>query len=72
MSEGQYITLGYCEKEDVYSVISAAREKYAVKDVILWGRSMGAVTALLYTAKYRNINAIVCDNAFSDFETLVN
>jgi pimeloyl-ACP methyl ester carboxylesterase len=33
----------------------------------LWGRSMGAVTALLYAAKYRGIKGIIVDNAFSDF-----
>ncbi len=29
---------------------------------------MGAVTALLYAAKYQNVCAVVADNAFSDLE----
>jgi hypothetical protein len=29
---------------------------------------MGAVTSLLYAAKYENIDAVISDNAFSDLE----
>ncbi len=56
----------------MYSVIRKIRERYGVKDIILWGRSMGAATALFYTAKYGGIKAIISDNSFSDLETLVN
>jgi pimeloyl-ACP methyl ester carboxylesterase len=42
------------------------RERHGVKDIILWGRSMGAATALLYAAKYKGVKAIVSDNSFSD------
>lgn len=47
------------------------RERYGVKDVILWGRSMGAATAILYAAKYRGIKAVISDNSFSDLTELV-
>lgn len=66
MSEGQYLTLGYNEKEDVYSVIRRIRERYGVKDIILWGRSMGAATAIFYAAKYGGVKAVISDNSFSD------
>lgn len=66
LSEGQYVTLGYNEKEDLYSVISRVREKYGVRDIILWGRSMGAATCLLYASKYGGVKAIISDNCFSD------
>ena len=68
MSEGKFVSLGHKEKEDVYAVVREARDRYGVKDVILWGRSMGAATALLYTAKYQGVKAIVSDNCFSDLE----
>ena len=45
------------------------------KDVhyILWGRSMGAVAALIHAHKYRNsqIDFLVLDSPFSSIETLV-
>lgn len=72
LSEGNFVTLGYCEREDVYSVICKARESFGVREVILWGRSMGASTALLYAAKYPGVKAVIADNAFADLELLVN
>lgn len=33
---------------------------------------MGAATALLYTAKYAGINAVISDNSYSDLEVLIN
>lgn len=72
LSEGEYITLGYNEREDVYSVINFLRKEFKIKQFMLWGRSMGAATAILYTAKYGGINAIISDNSYSDLELLIN
>ena len=33
---------------------------------------MGAATAILYTAKYGGIKAIISDNSYSDLELLIN
>ena len=66
LSEGEYITLGYNEREDVYSVVNYARTEFRVTNVILWGRSMGAATSLLYTAKYGGVKAIISDNSYAD------
>jgi pimeloyl-ACP methyl ester carboxylesterase len=53
-------------------VVSKVRERYGVKEIILWGRSMGAATAIFYAAKYGGVKAIISDNSFSDLEVLVN
>ena len=39
---------------------------------VLWGRSMGATSALLYTIKYKpkNIILLVLDSAFYSFESI--
>lgn len=66
------MTLGYNEREDVYSVLRQVRERYGVKNVVLWGRSMGAATGILYAAKYEGVKAMVCDNSFGDLEKLIN
>ena len=47
-SEGEYISLGYYEKDDVKCVIDYLRNTGRVATIGLWGRSMGAVTAIMY------------------------
>lgn len=47
-SEGEYISLGYYEKDDVDVVFKYLRSLGTVSSIGLWGRSMGAVTALMY------------------------
>lgn len=42
---------------------------------MLWGRSMGAVTAILYTAKFHHHNdkvlGLVLDSPFSDLQKVI-
>ena len=47
-SEGSSVTLGCREMWDIECVISHLSEKHEQSKFILWGRSMGAVAALLY------------------------
>lgn len=70
-SEGEYISLGYHEKDDLQIAIQYLREEQGAKEVFIWGRSMGAVTGLLYCAKYKGINGLILDSPFSDLEVLV-
>lgn len=51
-SEGKYLTLGYLEREDVRVVIKYIDEHFGERKYLIWGRSMGAVTNILFTAKY--------------------
>lgn len=40
--------------------------------MILWGRSMGACTALMYAHKYpQNVIAMILDSPFKDLRKLV-
>lgn len=41
LSEGEYISLGYYEKDDLSVVIKYLRESGKVSTIGLWGRSMG-------------------------------
>lgn len=45
-SEGDHITLGIKESRDTIKLLETFKEKYNINNIILWGRSMGAVTAL--------------------------
>ena len=47
-SEGEYISLGWYERDDVACVIEYLRKTNKVSTIGLWGRSMGAVTAIMY------------------------
>jgi alpha/beta superfamily hydrolase len=50
-SEGDWVTLGYKEQLDLQTVINHLRSTFRVSVIGLWGRSMGAVTSLFYSAK---------------------
>ncbi len=75
LSEGEYISLGYHEKNDVQTVLNYLKKSNKVSTIGLWGRSMGAVTALL-SSKENNwnniINCMVLDSCFSSLNKLVN
>jgi alpha/beta superfamily hydrolase len=47
LSEGDYVSLGWHEKDDLKTVVSYLRNSNQVSRIGLWGRSMGAVTRLL-------------------------
>lgn len=70
-SDGEYISLGYYEREDVAAVIAYLRTHSRVSTVGLWGRSMGAATALLHADRDPSIAGIVVDSAFTNLEQLV-
>ena len=70
LSGGEYITLGWFEKDDLETVIRHLRANPRVMKMSLWGRSMGAVTALLYAEKDPNLAGLVLDSPFSNLTKL--
>ena len=72
-SEGDYISLGYYEKEDVHCVIEYLLKSKKVSKIGLWGRSMGAVTAIMYASEHPSeISALVLDSGFYSLNTLIH
>lgn len=71
-SEGEHISLGWFERDDVAMIIEHLRASRRVSTVALWGRSMGAATALLHADRDPSIAGLVLDSPFSDLTTLVN
>lgn len=71
-SEGDYVTLGYYERHDVKCVVDYLRGSGRVSTISLWGRSMGAATALMYASMDTSIKAIVADSPFSNLEDLAH
>jgi len=65
-SDGEYISLGWYEKDEIQVIIDYVRSSRKVSAVGLWGRSMGAATSLLHASRDPSIGALVLDSPFSD------
>lgn len=70
-SEGDFISLGWYEKNDVKCVVEFLRKTNKVSTIGLWGRSMGAVTALMYGDEDPTVAGLVLDSPFSSLKMLV-
>ena len=70
LSEGEYISLGYHERHQVKNIVDFVEKYPGVGKIGLWGRSMGAATALIYTSMDKRIKATVVDSPFEDFRKL--
>jgi hypothetical protein len=64
LSEGDFVSLGWFEKEDLKTVIEFIRNEGKASCVGLWGKGMGAVTALLYADQDPCIGGMVLDSPF--------
>ncbi|KAF4745370.1 hypothetical protein FOZ63_029238 [Perkinsus olseni] len=71
LSDGEYVTLGHFESEDLHAVVEHLRRLPSVGVVALWGRSMGAVTALMYASRHHDIAGMVVDSPFANLAELV-
>lgn len=72
-SGGDYVSLGVHEQKDVECVLRHLRSEQnslRVSYVALWGRSMGAATAILYARSDPGVAAMVLDSPFSDLPAL--
>lgn len=70
LSEGEYISLGWHEKEDVSIIVDFVEQLPGVSNIGLWGRSMGAATALFFNNSDPRCSASVYDSSFSEFTLL--
>lgn len=64
-SEGDYISLGWYEKDDVKTIVEYLRKSGTVSTIGLWGRSMGAITSLMHSDRDPSIAALVLDSPFA-------
>ncbi|KAG6766484.1 hypothetical protein POTOM_030570 [Populus tomentosa] len=71
ISGGDYVTLGWNEKDDLMAVVDYLRQDGNVSLIGLWGRSMGAVASLMYGAGDPSIAGMVLDSPFSDLVDLM-
>jgi len=69
-SDGEFVSLGYYEREDLMSVIAHLRATNVVSTIALWGRSMGAATALMHGDRDPSIACMILDSSFADLTQL--
>lgn len=72
LSEGEYVSLGWFEQDDARDVIDYLDEKGKTTSFVLWGRSMGAATALMHASRDPRVSAIVVDSTFSTLEGMIS
>lgn len=70
LSDGEYLSLGYYERDDLAACVHHLRESGRVTCIGLWGRSMGASTALLHADRDPSIAGLVLDSPFSELKVL--
>ena len=70
LSEGEFISLGWFERENIATVVNFLRENDKVLCIGLWGRGMGAVSALLYTDRDPCIGGMILDSPFISLKQL--
>jgi pimeloyl-ACP methyl ester carboxylesterase len=64
-SEGTYLTYGEKEAKDIGTVIEYVKNRFKIKKIVLWGRSMGASLAMMYASLHpRNISCLILDTPF--------
>lgn len=69
-SDGEYVSLGFYEREDLMCIIAHLRATNVVSTIALWGRSMGAVTALMHGYRDPSIACMILDSPFADLTQL--
>lgn len=71
-SDGDYISLGWFERDDLADIVKHLRDSGEVSSIGLWGRSMGAVTALLHADRDHSIAGMVLDSPFCNLRQLAS
>lgn len=70
--EGELITLGHRELEDLQSAIGYVRERVPQSWLGLLGGSMGAAVVLLATARDQTIKAVWADSSFTSQQDVIS
>ena len=71
-SDGDYVSLGVFERDDLACVVDWLRACGRVSGIALWGRSMGAATALMHGGRDPSIAAIIADSPFTDLQAIAD
>lgn len=71
-SDSGFLTYGINESKDAELVIKEAQQYFKINKLIVWGRSMGAATAILFAEKNRSIvDSLVLDSPFRKLSNVI-
>jgi pimeloyl-ACP methyl ester carboxylesterase len=68
-SGGQYISLGHFERQDVNHLLSQLEATFGLGPFVLWGRSMGASTAILLN--HPSVVGKIIDSSFTTIPDVI-
>lgn len=71
-SEGTCCTMGAKESEDLYNIVEHLQRHGGLRQYAVYGRSMGAATALLAARSLPGMTSLVADSPFSNLSALLN
>lgn len=71
-SDGNYISYGFYEKEDVTVIVNEIKKRYPDIPIGIWGNSMGGAVALQALAIEPRLDFGVIESTFTDLKTIVN
>jgi len=71
LSDGEYVSLGWHERDDLAAVLQHLRQSPFCGPIGLWGRSMGAVTVLMHADRDQSLGAICLDSPFVTLRQLI-
>jgi pimeloyl-ACP methyl ester carboxylesterase len=67
-SDGDYVSLGFRESEDLDFMLNYMIMQFGTSQFVLWGRSMGAATALL--CSHPNIAGLIIDSGYTSIRAV--
>lgn len=71
MSEGEVVSLGWFESQDIHVVVRFIKaQRWSNSRVYLWGRSMGAASAIMAASEDRLIHGVIADSSFCNMRKL--
>jgi alpha-beta hydrolase superfamily lysophospholipase len=71
-SEGQFCTFGVFEKKDVQKLVDYLIDKENLKNIGVWGQSLGGAVAIQSMGFDKRISFGVIESTFTDYQTIVN
>ncbi|MCB9198472.1 MAG: alpha/beta fold hydrolase [Flavobacteriales bacterium] len=72
MSEGEYITYGYYESNDIQLFVDEITNKYKTGKIGIWGQSLGAAISLQVLSKDKRIEFGIVESTYCTFDEVVH
>ncbi|MGB0430350.1 MAG: alpha/beta hydrolase, partial [Bacteroidia bacterium] len=71
-SDGTFCTFGVKEKYDIKALVDVIIDKYAAKNIGIWGQSLGGAVAMQTLAIDQRIKFGIIESTFSNFEKVAH